>query len=126
MAKKIETSKKRPAKPFRGAVDGVPFSKDNQPKPEAKSKGWGHWRKQRHLTQAIITAMVGKDGKPKKAFGEYVNSLIENAKAGNPKAIETLNKSMEDQEAIKIALNIPLISFDPLSDIDDTANDSTS
>ena len=79
------TKKRQPPK------NGVKFSKDNQPEPAAKSKGWDAWRKERHLTQAIITAMVGKDGKPKKAFGEYVTSLLDNAKAGNPKAIETVN-----------------------------------
>lgn len=99
MAQIKKTSKKRPAKPFKGAVDGVPFSKENQPSPEAKSEGWKELRAKRLLTQQIIAEMTGEEGKNLKA---YVKSLIDNAKAGNSKAIETINKCLED-DIIKVA-----------------------
>jgi hypothetical protein len=101
MAKEAKTSKKRPAKPFRGAVDGVPFSKDNQPASELKVKGWEQWRKERNLTQAIIKNLIGEDGSAKN-FDDYIESLVKNAKAGNPKAIDAVNKCLED-EIIKVA-----------------------
>ena len=94
-----ETPKKRPAKPFRGVVDGVSFSKENQPDPELKKKGWAEWRKERNLTQAIIAELTGEN---KEKFKDYVTSLIDNAKAGNPKAIDAVNKCLED-DIIKVA-----------------------
>jgi len=101
MAKAVKTTQKR-----QPPVNGVKFSKDRQPPPENKSKGWEQWRKERHLTQSIIAHMVGIDGKPKKAFREYIESLVKNAKAGNPKAIETINKGLEDIEVSKSELTI--------------------
>lgn len=96
MAKVLKTTEKRqPPK------NGVKFSKENQPAPEAKSAGWKEFRKQRHLTQSIIKEMLGIDGKPTKKFKDYIKSLIDNAKLGNPKAIETINKGLEDIEVIK-------------------------
>ena len=97
-----ETPKKRPTRPFKGVSDGVSFSKDNQPTPEQKSKGWEQWRKERHLTQSIIKAMIGDDGAPTQTFNDYIESLVKNAKAGNPKAIDAVNKCLED-EIIKVA-----------------------
>lgn len=99
MAAERKTSKKRPAKPFKGAADGVPFSTDNQPSSESKKEGWKEFRARRMLTQQIIAEMTGADGKNLK---DYVNSLLINAKMGNAKAIETINKCLED-DIIKIA-----------------------
>jgi len=110
MARVKKTTRKLPAKPFTGK-EGNSFSKNNQPPPEAKKAGWEQWRKERHLTQAIVKKMLGIDGKPTKTMNTFINKLIINANKGNPKAIEVLSKTMEDQEAIKIALNIPLLSF---------------
>ena len=93
MGKTVKTSSKRPPKPFRGAVDGVPFTTENQPDPALKSAGWQEWRKERHLTQSIIKALTGEN---KANFDEYITSLISNAKAGNPKAIDAVNKCIED------------------------------
>ena len=81
--------------------DATKFSSDNKPSPEAKKLGWQELRKQRHLTQSIIAHMIGKDGKPKKAFKDYLDSLVKNARMGNPKAIETINKGLEDIEVVK-------------------------
>ncbi len=97
-----KTPKKRPAKPFRGVIDGKSFTKENQPTSEQKSKGWQEWRKERHLTQSIINMMVGEDGKPTKTFTGYMASLVKNAQKGNPKAIDAVNKCLED-EIIKVA-----------------------
>jgi hypothetical protein len=87
-----KTSKKRPAKPFRGAIDGKPFTKENQPSPEAKSKGWEARRAERLLTQKIIEKLTGANN-----LEEYVDSLFNNAKMGNAKAIDTLNNGIEEQ-----------------------------
>ena len=95
MAKAEKTTKKLPAKPFTGA-EGNTFSKDNQPSPESKRKGWQQLRAERHLSQAIIKAMLGEDGKPTDTFKDYVRSLVHNAQAGNAKAIEAVNKFIED------------------------------
>jgi hypothetical protein len=87
-----KTPKKRPSKPFKGAVDGKPFSKENQPSPEAKSKGWEARRAERLLTQKIIEKLTGSNN-----LEEYVDSLFNNAKMGNAKAIDTLNNGIEEQ-----------------------------
>jgi hypothetical protein len=86
-----KTSKKRPIKPFKGD-EGVKFSKDNQPSPEAKSKGWEAKRAERLLTQKIIEKLTGANN-----LEEYVDSLFNNAKMGNAKAIDTLNNGIEEQ-----------------------------
>lgn len=119
-----ETTKKRPAKPFTGK-EGNTFSKDNQPSPEAKKKGWQELRKERLLTQEIIKELIGSDGKPKQSFKDYIRAMLTNAKRGNPKAIETINKCLED-DVLKVDFNItniPLLNIDPLSI--DPANNST-
>jgi len=90
MDKALKTTKKRPAKPFNGS-EGKVFSTDNQPSPEAKKQGWEERRAQKLLTQKIIEKMTGKP------LDEYVDSLIINAKLGNAKAIDTINKGIEDQ-----------------------------
>ena len=46
--------------------------------------------------------MFGDDGTPKQTFNDYMDSLVKNAKLGNPKAIDTINKAIED-EVIKVA-----------------------
>ena len=102
MEKKVDTPKKRPAKPFRGAVDGKPFTKENQPDPQLKKAGWEKWRKERMLTQAIIKKMLGVKGEPTKTMQDFVTKLIQNANRGNPKAIDVLCRSLED-DIIKIA-----------------------
>ena len=86
-----KTSKKRPIKPFKGD-EGVKFSKDNQPPPENKSKGWEARRAERLLTQKIIEKLTGSNN-----LEEYVDSLFNNAKMGNAKAIDTLNNGIEEQ-----------------------------
>ena len=101
MAKAAKTTKKRPAKPFTGS-EGNSFSATNQPSSDAKKKGWEEFRKERHLTQSIIKMMLGQDGKPNETFSEYLESLITNAKLGNAKAIDAVNKCLED-EIIKVA-----------------------
>lgn len=101
MAKAEKTTRKLPAKPFTGK-EGNTFTADNQPAPELKSKGWEQWRKERHLTQSIIKMMLGEDGQPNDTFNGYLKSLVKNAQAGNPKAIDAVNKCLED-EIIKVA-----------------------
>lgn len=86
-----KTSKKRPFKPFKGD-EGVKFSKENQPPPENKSKGWQEKRAERLLTQKIIEKLTGSNN-----LEEYVDSLFNNAKMGNAKAIDTLNNGIEEQ-----------------------------
>lgn len=93
-----ETTKKQGRKPLTGA-EGNTFTKDNQPSPKSKSEGWKKLRAQRLLTQEIIKALTKDDNANLKS---YVSSLIVNAKSGNSKAIETLNKCMED-DIIKVA-----------------------
>lgn len=105
MATARTTTRKPPAKPFTG-TEGVKFSKENQPAPERKKAGWEEVRKKKLLTQSVIQKMIGEDGEPNKTFGQYVTALIRIAKKGNPKAIETINRCLED-EVIKIANTDP-------------------
>ena len=120
MAKIVKTSTKRPPKPFRGAVDGVPFTTQNQPSPELKKRGWEEFRKERHLTRSIIKEMLGDDGVPNDNFKSYIHALLKNAKAGNPKAIDAVNKCIEDN-IIKVAAtdtegnSVPIFNFTPAS-----------
>ena len=92
MAKEDKTSKKRPIKPFKGAVDGKPFTTQYQPTPEAKSKGWQEKRAQKFLTQKILEVLLNGAN-----LEDYVKSLFDNAKKGNPKAIDTINNGIEEQ-----------------------------
>lgn len=85
-----------------GKETGIAFTKDNQPSPEAKRAGWQKVRAERHLTQGIIKLLVGEDGKPTTLFKDYLRSLVSNAQLGNAKAIEAVNKIMED-DILKIA-----------------------
>lgn len=98
MAKEAKTTKKLPnykVKPLTGDM-GNTFSKDNQPDPELKKKGWKELREKRLLTQEIIKRMIGPNGTPTDTFKEYIDSLIINAKFGNAKAIDAINKGLED------------------------------
>lgn len=92
MAGVEKTSSKRREHHLKGAIDGKPFTSDNQPSPEAKKEGWKEWRERRMLTQIIAKKMA--EGT---TLEEYYNSLLVNAKLGNSKAIETINKGIEDQ-----------------------------
>jgi len=103
MAKSTDTTKKR--QPNRvGPNDGVKFSSTNQPSPERKSLGWQEIRKKRLLTQELIKELIEDDGTPKESFKAYLRALIQNAKDGNPKAIDAVNKILED-DVTKIELS---------------------
>ena len=91
MAGSDKTTIKRPKKPFTGS-EGVTFSKDHQPTPEQKKEGWKEWREKRMLTQMIAKKMAQGS-----TLEDYYQSLLDNAKAGNAKAIETINKGIEEQ-----------------------------
>ena len=87
----------------RGKAENLrPFTSNNQPSPEAKKLGWEELRKRRLLTQGIIKELINDDGTPKPSFHSYFKALIDNAKAGNAKSIETVNKALED-DIIKVA-----------------------
>ena len=119
MAKAIETTGKPRGKVLSGK-DGVPFSKDYQPTPEAKKKGWQELRQERHLTKSIIAMLIGEDGEPNDTFKGYLLKLLENAKKGNPKAIDVISKCLEE-EVIKVDYNVkssPILNIDPISDAD--------
>ena len=88
-----KTTKKRPLKPFKGD-EGVKFSKENQPPPENKSKGWQEKRAERLLTQLIIKKLTDGNGE---TLDEVVESIITNAKMGNAKAIDVLINGIEEQ-----------------------------
>ncbi len=101
MADDEKTRDKRAIKPGKGGIvlppAPKPFTSEQQPSPEAKSEGWKKLRAQRLLTQAIIAHMTkGKN------MQSYISSLYTNARKGNPKAIETINKGIEE-DIIKIA-----------------------
>jgi hypothetical protein len=103
MAKASNTTTKR--QPNRvGPNDGVKFSSSNQPSPERKTLGWQEIRKKRLLTQERIKELIEDDGTPKESFKAYLRALIENAKTGNPKAIDAVNKILED-DVTKIELS---------------------
>lgn len=102
MGKESLTPKKRPAKPFRGVIDGKSFTSTNQPTSEQKKKGWEEFRKQRLLTQEVIKMLIDENGTPKETFKGYLKSLLVNAKMGNPKAIDAINKCIEE-DVIKVA-----------------------
>ena len=91
-----KTSKKRPAKPFRGAIDGKPFSKENQPPPEAKSKGWKERRSEMLLSKAIAEALgvTADDQTPLKGYAAKLILLAEN---GNAEALKQVRQAIEDE-----------------------------
>lgn len=94
MADEVKTTDKR-LKNLKPGLTGnaKPFTKDNQPPSELKAKGWKTKRAERLLTQMIIEKMTKG-----KALDEYVDALITLAKTeGNSKAIDTINKGIEEQ-----------------------------
>src|SRR6478609_7799773 len=93
MAEEEKTTTKRRKNLLTG-VEGKKFTPEAQPTPEAKSEGWKKLRAKRLLTQAILAHMTKE-----KNLESYINSLYANAKKGNPKAIETINKGIEDDIA---------------------------
>lgn len=100
MATGDKNDQKRPKVPFKGG-EGKVFTSETQPSPEAKKAGWERKRQERLLTQKILEKMT--EGK---TLEDYVQSLITNAKLGNSKAIDTINKGIEDQvEQIDITGN---------------------
>jgi hypothetical protein len=96
MEQNDKTPNKRPAKPFRGAIDGVPFTSENQPSPEAKKKGWEERRKEQLLTKSILKYILGPNFDDDAKLDEYPEIIWNLAKDGNSKAIETINKALED------------------------------
>lgn len=100
-----ETSIKRPKKPFKGAVDGKPFSADNQPSSDTKKAGWEELRKRKLLTRNILKILFDAEGIPLKDGEDYFKSLVTNAKGGNAKAIDTVNKAIENELPTSIELN---------------------
>lgn len=117
MAVRPDITTKKP-RAIMGPATGKKFSKENQPSPASKKKGWEEVRKQKHLTRGLINELIGKDGTPKASFNAYIKALVSLAKEGNSKAIETVNKALEDtvitveppgqngNEGYKITLNI--------------------
>lgn len=101
MESEDQTTDKRPAR-LMGPDDGVKFTSDYQPSPEAKSEGWRKKKAERLLTQMIIKKIIGEN-EGEGQLEDYVDKMIELAKNGNPKAIDTINSRLED-EVIKLAL----------------------
>jgi hypothetical protein len=104
------TSIKRPKKPFKGN-EGKTFDSNYQPSPEAKKEGWKEWRKRRLLTQGILKNLLDKEGVPNKEGEDYFKTLVQLAKSGNAKAIETINKAFED-EIIKSEIVVTKVGKD--------------
>ena len=94
-----ETSKKPQKSVLNGAKDGVPFGEQPQPSPEAKKLGWQKLREQRLLTQNLLKMLLDENGIPTTDGTSFFQSLLSNAKGGNPKAIDVLVNSLEDQVA---------------------------
>ena len=64
--------------------------------------------------------LIGEDGEPNDTFKGYLLKLLENAKKGNPKAIDVISKCLEE-EVIKVDYNVkysPILNIDPISDAD--------
>ena len=122
MATKPKTTVKQRKNLLTGP-EGNKFATNNQPDPKLKSEGWKKLRAQRLLTQAILAHMMKE-----KNMEDYINSLYTNAKKGNPKAIETINKGIED-DVLKIAStdaegnDKPLVILQRDPDCEPLAND---
>ncbi len=72
---------------------GQGFTSEKQPTSEQKKAGWEVKRQQKLLTQKIVEKLTGG-----KTMDEYVDSLYHLATVeGNSKAIETINKGIEEQ-----------------------------
>lgn len=85
-------------------TEGKHFNSEYQPTSEAKKRGWQERRKQRLLTQSIIEEMTGENSEGKENLKEYVKALIRLAMDGNSKAIETVNRAIED-DIMKIQID---------------------
>jgi len=68
------------------------FTSEKQPTSQQKKAGWEVKRQQKLLTQKIVEKLTGG-----KKMDEYVDALFDLAKDGNAKAIETINKGIEEQ-----------------------------
>lgn len=91
MAKEVKTIDKR-LKNLKTGI-GKKFTADDQPSPEAKSKGWQERRAERLLTQKIFERMTKG-----KTLDEYIDTLLRLVNdEGNTKAIDTINKGIEEQ-----------------------------
>lgn len=75
-----------------GNVLNQGFTSKKQPTSHQKKAGWEVKRQQKLLTQKIVEKLTGG-----KKMDEYVDALFDLAKDGNAKAIETINKGIEDQ-----------------------------
>ncbi len=87
----METTIKQGRKQLTGK-EGNTFSSTNQPTPEQKKEGWQKRREERLLTKAIFERLA--DGQ---TLETYVQTLLALAKEGNAKAIDTINRGIEDQ-----------------------------
>ena len=72
----VEKTSKR--KPLRGAIDGKPFTSENQPTPEAKKAGWKELREQRLLTQNLLKLLLDENGIPTSEGSDFFKSLLTN------------------------------------------------
>ncbi len=99
-----KTTEKQRKKNLLTGKEGNKFTSDNQPTPEQKSKGWQERRAEKLLTQKIIEKLTEGTN-----LEEYIDSLIKNAKAGNPKAIDTINNGLEEQVSkTEVKVDAPL------------------
>ena len=108
----VEKTSKR--KPLRGAIDGKPFTSENQPSPEAKKAGWKELREQRLLTQNLLKLLLDENGIPTNEGTDFFKSLLTNAKDGNAKAIDVVINTLEDQKTIqeiKHTVDVETVTF---------------
>lgn len=88
---------------------GVKFTAENQPSPEAKKAGWQELRAQKLLTQKILEEMTKGTN-----MNDYFQSLLNNAKEGNAKAIDTINNGIEEQKIVtenKHTIDVETVTF---------------
>ena len=93
----VNNDDKTTKKAVMGPDTGKKFSSDNQPPAEHKKAGWKELREQRLLTQNLIKMLLDENGMPTIDGQSFFQSLITNAKGGNPKAIDVLINTLEDQ-----------------------------
>lgn len=88
-----ETPKNTKKSVIMGNVLGQGFTSEKQPTSEQKKAGWEQKRQQKLLTQKIIEKLTNG-----KTLDDYVDALFHLATIdGNSKAIETINKGIEEQ-----------------------------
>lgn len=90
-----KTTEKRRGRPLTG-TEGKTFSKDYQPSPEAKSKGWKERRSEMLLSKAIAEALgvTADDQTPLKGYASKLILLAEN---GNAEALKQVRQAIEDE-----------------------------